>query len=170
MDGMHDIIPPTPVARGLSALVDPAGAHPVLQILIVGLLVLLPLALWLGRHRLWTAFRLRQAERALREGRLDVVERLIRQHHRLAHAHPERSPANVNAEIWRELVEGLHRARFGKRPAEPLAVRPMLRLVFAPSPRVPGPDEGHGPQSGKNPPHRPHSARLHPGYDDEMRP
>jgi hypothetical protein len=134
MEGMHDIIPPAPVNGGLTGLVQQGGLpHPLLLGLLAGLLMLLVLALWLGRQRLRAALRLILARRALRAGRLDVIERLIRRHLGLAHLHPNRPPAAIDARAWRALIESLHAARFGTK-AMPLAkLAPHLSMVFTPS-------------------------------------
>lgn len=173
MDGMRDIIPPAPVAGGLAALIDPAGAHPALLALLVGLVVLLPLALWLGRHRLQAAFRLSLAERALRglppAQAAERIVRLLQRHLGLVHLHPDRTPAGIDTAAWEDLVSALHAARFASRPVDLGDVQPCLARVFSASRPRRGRslDAGHGPQSGKNLAHLPDSAKLHPGYDEE---
>jgi hypothetical protein len=135
MDGMHDIIPPAPVSGGLTGLIEQTGLpHPMLLALLAGLLVLLAFALWLLRHRLRAALRLVLARRALRASRPEAVERLMRRHFGLAHLHPERPPAAIDAQTWRALVGGLHAARFGAKTMPLAELAPLLGAVFAPSP------------------------------------
>ncbi|MFZ5537054.1 MAG: hypothetical protein ACOZAP_06220 [Pseudomonadota bacterium] len=135
MEGMHDIIPPAPVSGGLTGLMAQGGlSHPVLLALLAGLLVLLALALGLLRHRLRAALRLALTRRALRAGRLDRVEGLIRRHVGLAHLHPGRPPAAIDAQAWHALVEGLHAVRFGTKSMPRAELAPLLGAVFTPSP------------------------------------
>lgn len=136
MEGMHDIIPPAPVSGGLTGLMAQGGlSHPVLLALLAGLLVLLTLVLWLLRHRLRAALRLALARRALRAGRLERVEGLIRRHVGLPHLHPERPPATIDAQTWRALVEGLHAARFGTHATPLAALQPRINAIFPPPSR-----------------------------------
>lgn len=140
MEGLHDIIPPAPVSGGLTGLMAQGGLpHP----LLLALPVLLVLTLWLLRHRLRAALRLILARRALRAGRLEAVEGLIRRHLGLPHLHPERPPAAIDAQAWRALVEGLHAARFGAHATPLAALQPLLSAVFSPSPSR-GEDWGGG--------------------------
>ncbi len=152
MEGLHDIIPPAPVAGGLTALIAPAVPHP----LLLTLLVLLALALVLLRHRLRAALRLILARRALRAGRLEEVEGQTRRHFGLAHLHPSRPPAAIDAQAWRALVEGLHAARFGAHATPLAALQPLLSAVFSPSPsRGEGWGGGDARLSGEPPPPSP---------------
>ncbi|MEW6693110.1 MAG: hypothetical protein AB1340_09795 [Pseudomonadota bacterium] len=131
MEGLHDIIPPAPVSGGLTGLMAQGGLpHP----LLLALPVLLVLTLWLLRHRLRAALRLILARRALRAGRLEAVEGLIRRHLGLPHLHPERPPTAIDAQAWRALVEGLHAARFGAKTMPRAELAPLLGTVFTPSP------------------------------------
>ncbi|MGK0674092.1 MAG: hypothetical protein ABWU16_05455 [Halothiobacillaceae bacterium] len=132
MEGLHDIIPPAPVSGGLTGLMAQGGLpHPLLLLILP---LLLALTLWFLRHRLQAALRLILVRRALRAGRLEAVERLIRRHLGLPHLHPERPPAAIDAQTWRTLIKNLHTARFGAK-AMPLAeLAPLLGMVFTPFP------------------------------------
>ncbi|MEW6727738.1 MAG: hypothetical protein AB1332_00120 [Pseudomonadota bacterium] len=170
MEGMHDIIPPAPVSGGLTGLMaQGGGSHLGLLALLAGLFVLLALVLWLLRHRLRAVLRLILTRRALRTGRPDRVESLIRRHFGLAHLHPERPPAAIDAQAWHALVEGLHAARFGAHTTPLAALQPLLSAVFSPSPSrgegrgggderqaparspQPSPPGGEGEQAGLHP-------------------
>jgi hypothetical protein len=170
MEGMHDIIPPAPVSGGLTGLMaQGGGSHLGLLALLAGLFVLLALVLWLLRHRLRAVLRLILTRRALRTGRPDRVESLIRRHFGLAHLHPERPPATLAPETWRALVEALHAARFGAKSTPLAALQPLINAVFSPSPSrgegrgggdahptlppspQPSPSRGEGEQAGLHP-------------------
>lgn len=132
MEGMHDIIPPAPVHGGLAGLIEQGGLPPSLLIGLIVLLLILAAALWLGRHRLIARLRRGQAERALRTGRPDQAEAVIRLHFGLAHLHPACPPHGIEPGPWRDLVEGLHAARFGGRPFESDAFTARLQGAFTP--------------------------------------
>ncbi len=134
MDEMYDIIPPAPVHGGLTGmLTEGAGPMPC-GLALAALLLLLLLTAWLLRRRLIARLRLGRARRLLRQGRADALERLLRKSWGLAHLHAARPPAGVPPGPWRELVEGLHAARFGRRPLESATVQAALRRLLSPPP------------------------------------
>jgi ABC-type multidrug transport system fused ATPase/permease subunit len=135
MNGMADIIPPVPAHDGLAALLAPASASSGWLLAFTLLIVLaLLVSAWLMRRRLLTCLRLAQAQRSLRAGRVDVVEKLLRQHYELAQLHPAKPPLGVDAACWRALIEGLHEIRFGTNAIAPSVLSHLLIDVFTPSP------------------------------------
>jgi len=146
MNGMADIIPPVPAHDGLAALLAPASASSG-WLLAFALLIVLALLVsaWLMRRRLLARLRLAQARRSLHAGRVDVVEKLLRQHYELAQLHPAKPPVDVNAACWRALVEGLHEIRFGVNGVTPSVFSHLLNDVFIPSPsKGEGANRPHG--------------------------
>ena len=138
MNGMADIIPPVPAHDGLAALLAPASAATGWMLAFATLIVLaLLVSAWLMRRRLLARLRLAQAKHNLRAGRVDVVEKLLRQHYELTQLHPAKSPLGVDATCWRALVEELHEIRFGVNAIAPSMLNPLLNAVFIPSPQQP---------------------------------
>lgn len=196
MEGMHDIIPPAPVPGAFEAALGPAASHPALAIALLLLTALA--ALWLGRHRLIAGIRRTRAMRALREGGIKTVERLLEQHHRLPRLHPGHPPRGIGASAWRALIEGLHEARFSPRPCDLAALVRMTRNAFPSRPikgegaktRKPSPPSSASrPIKGEDTKAPPAQAQArpdelpplpsrerdrgegeHPGYDNEPRP
>jgi len=130
MEGMYDIIPPAPVDGALVALIGQGGLPPGLMPTLIVLLSVLAAALWLGRKRLRAAIRRRRALAALRAGRIQALEALIRRHSGRANLHPAHPPRGVDAHAWRGLIEGLHAARFGHQPLDHARLRPTLAQLF----------------------------------------
>jgi len=133
MNGMADIIPPVPAHDGLAALLAPTAASTGWLLALLVVLALLVSA-WLMRRRLRARLRLAQAKRSLRAGRVDVIEKLLRQHYELAQLHPAKPPLGVDAACWRALIEGLHEIRFGTNAIAPSVLSHLLIDVFTPSP------------------------------------
>jgi len=149
MNGMADIIPPAPAHDGLAALLAPASASSG-WLLAFTLLIMLALLLsaWLMRRRLLARLRLAQARRSLHAGRVDVIEKLLRQHYELAQLHPAKPPVDINAACWRALAEGLHEIRFGINAVIPSVLSPLLNDAFTPSPLT-GEGWGEGGDAGR---------------------
>jgi len=149
MNGMADIIPPVPAHDGLAALLAPASASSGWLLAFTLLIVLaLLVSAWLMRRRLRARLHLAQAQRSLRAGRVDVIEKLLRQHYELAQLHPAKPPLGVDAACWRALIKGLHEARFGVNTAVPSMLTCLLNEVFTPSPLT-GEGRGEGGDAGR---------------------
>ncbi len=116
LEGMADIIPPTPTHDGLAALLAPGSSAPGWWLFALFVASLL-LAAFLLRRRLLARWHLWNAERTLRSSRpapeiASRIERSLRQYHRISILHPERAPCGVDATAWRSLIERLHAAKF----------------------------------------------------------
>ena len=153
MNGMADIIPPVPAHDGLAALLAPASASSGWLILALALLIVLSLLMsaWLMRRRLLARLRLAQAKHRLHAGRVDGVEKRLRQHYELAQLHPAKPPMDVDAACWRALVEGLHEIRFGGRTLNPRVLCDLLGHAFPPQSPVSSCDKFAHPQ--RHPPY-----------------
>jgi len=147
MNGMADIIPPVPAHDGLAALLAPASASSGWLILALALLIVLSLLMsaWLMRRRLLARLRLAHAKHSLHAGRVDGVEKLLRQHYELAQLHPAKPPLDIDTACWRALVEGLHEIHFGVNGVTPSVLSYLLNDVFIPSPsKGEGANRPHG--------------------------
>ena len=131
--GLADIIQPAPAHDGLAALLAPTAAATGWLFALLIVLALL-LTAWFMRRRLLANLRLAQAKRSLRAGRVEGVEKLLRQHYSLTQLHPAKPPVNVDADCWRALIDGLHELRFGKSNVPHSVLSHLLNEIFTPFP------------------------------------